>query len=552
MNLKYRDSLVTKIVVITLFAVGSLPRFLILLGDIDFLVQFIPDDAFYYFQTARNIVNGYGSTFDGHHLTNGYHPLWMLLLLPLAATIHNPILFIKAVLLLGFLLNTVCAGLLYVLLRRITQVVWLAIVGTALYFLNRQVIFMSLNGLETGLASLLFMISLYLLVVDERVGRDSFHSTFLTGVVLGLLFLARTDTAFFVAAFVVIALISKSKRLWHGLLLIATMGLIVGPWLFWNWFHFGSFVQVSGFAVPYVLHENYVEETVFMGSKLGFSFLIWIGFLFLVLQDDTGFPLIAYQATIIYCFLVYVRAWRARSSIGEGLPIPVITAVCLLWLGGALLIFIHTFIRWYPRTWYFDQIVILSAVTLALALYILWLRTANSDRSQILLLINASPAVARAAIALLFLTATIAVTAYELKALKQPPFPHQVEMLDAAYWLQAHLQDHETASAFNAGIMGFFVSNRVINLDGVMNNAAYDAIVDRELIEFLDTLSVNYYVDYDPVMWEQYRKFLGDVENRVGMTLVHEIDEPNVDFRGDAIKIYRLNWRPSLGYGAAR
>lgn len=37
------------------------------------------DDAFYYFQIARNIATGHGSTFDGIHLTNGYHPLWMLL-----------------------------------------------------------------------------------------------------------------------------------------------------------------------------------------------------------------------------------------------------------------------------------------------------------------------------------------------------------------------------------------------------------------------------------------------------------------------------------------
>lgn len=36
------------------------------------------DDAFYYFQIARNIATGHGSSFDGIHRTNGYHPLWML------------------------------------------------------------------------------------------------------------------------------------------------------------------------------------------------------------------------------------------------------------------------------------------------------------------------------------------------------------------------------------------------------------------------------------------------------------------------------------------
>src|SRR5687768_11948827 len=43
------------------------------------------DDAFYYFQVARNIVGGVGPTFDGIHPTNGFHPLWMLILLPVIA-----------------------------------------------------------------------------------------------------------------------------------------------------------------------------------------------------------------------------------------------------------------------------------------------------------------------------------------------------------------------------------------------------------------------------------------------------------------------------------
>ena len=39
---------------------------------------FTRDDAYYYFKVAQNISEGHGSTFDGINLTNGYHPLWML------------------------------------------------------------------------------------------------------------------------------------------------------------------------------------------------------------------------------------------------------------------------------------------------------------------------------------------------------------------------------------------------------------------------------------------------------------------------------------------
>ena len=37
------------------------------------------DDAYYYFGIARNLVDGHGSTFDQINLTNGYHPLWLLI-----------------------------------------------------------------------------------------------------------------------------------------------------------------------------------------------------------------------------------------------------------------------------------------------------------------------------------------------------------------------------------------------------------------------------------------------------------------------------------------
>ena len=40
------------------------------------------DDFFYYAGVANHLAHGAGSTFDGIHRTNGYHPLWLLVLNP--------------------------------------------------------------------------------------------------------------------------------------------------------------------------------------------------------------------------------------------------------------------------------------------------------------------------------------------------------------------------------------------------------------------------------------------------------------------------------------
>lgn len=41
---------------------------------------FVQDDCFYYLKVAQNLATGHGSTFNGLVATNGYHPLWLLLL----------------------------------------------------------------------------------------------------------------------------------------------------------------------------------------------------------------------------------------------------------------------------------------------------------------------------------------------------------------------------------------------------------------------------------------------------------------------------------------
>ncbi|BBB49000.1 nucleoside-diphosphate sugar epimerase/dehydratase [Pelolinea submarina] len=46
---------------------------------------YLTDDAFYYFKVAQNITEGYGITFDTLAPTNGFHPLWMLVCIPVFA-----------------------------------------------------------------------------------------------------------------------------------------------------------------------------------------------------------------------------------------------------------------------------------------------------------------------------------------------------------------------------------------------------------------------------------------------------------------------------------
>lgn len=56
----------------------------------DVVLRFMPDDGFYYLSTAQHLGLGLGSTSDGVTSTNGYHPLWTLVLAPFAPLLQVP------------------------------------------------------------------------------------------------------------------------------------------------------------------------------------------------------------------------------------------------------------------------------------------------------------------------------------------------------------------------------------------------------------------------------------------------------------------------------
>ena len=64
------------------------------------------DDAFYYYKVAQNVTSGLGFTFDGINLTNGFHPLWMMVCLGVFwLTRFNLLLPLRVLILVSGVLN---------------------------------------------------------------------------------------------------------------------------------------------------------------------------------------------------------------------------------------------------------------------------------------------------------------------------------------------------------------------------------------------------------------------------------------------------------------
>jgi hypothetical protein len=162
---------------------------------------FIRDDAYYYFKVAENISLGHGSTFDGINPTNGYHPLWMLICIPIFALARfDLILPLRVLLIVMSLFSLATAILLYRLISRALSppVGMLAAVYWVFNFYIQDIFYDS--GLESGIALFFIVVLIYMLYQLERNKSKlpmSWRQIAWFSVIAILTVFSRLDLAFF-------------------------------------------------------------------------------------------------------------------------------------------------------------------------------------------------------------------------------------------------------------------------------------------------------------------------------------------------------------------
>ena len=161
---------------------------------------FTRDDAYYYFKVAQNISEGHGSTFDGINKTNGYHPLWMLICVPIFALARfDLVLPLRVLLIVMSALQISTAILLYRLLGKIFAPAIGAL--AALYWVFSFDILGNLyqQGLESGIAAFFIVLLVYKLNEFEQVWRSSqvtVKQLAALGFIAALIIFSRLDLVF--------------------------------------------------------------------------------------------------------------------------------------------------------------------------------------------------------------------------------------------------------------------------------------------------------------------------------------------------------------------
>ena len=207
--------------------------------------QFV-DDGYYYFGIARHIARGDGSTFGALDHTNGYHPMWLLVLIPLFALIPNRSHVLFGVKLLSGLLWLAALRQVQHIARRANATVAFAI-GLGPITIYSTMISRSLPfaGVETGLVLVALLWAIRLVTQGPGSPRDDWR----LAVVCAVAVASRLDAVVAAGAFVLYeswqSQGSTRERVRAAVRQTAPMALVIVLQAAINRIWFGSFITVS-------------------------------------------------------------------------------------------------------------------------------------------------------------------------------------------------------------------------------------------------------------------------------------------------------------------
>ncbi len=431
------------------------------------LVTIVPDDAAYYFKIAENAGAGRGATFDGLNRTNGFQPLWLAVLVPVCAAYDGePETMFRIFLLLQIAILAAAAALLHSLLARFYRPS-VAFLGGMLFVF--AVLVPAVNGMESAVLVLCLVLALYYGAGSERAIGGGVKRHVLFGALLGLVVLARLDMIF-VPAVVGAACLARIPRERDGrgaaairiLGLAAGAALVVGPYLAFNVAACGGMMPISGMlksSFPSISFSGILPPGLgkrgLVGLLLAAGYLAWFG-------------------------ARYGELRRNRSG-----RLPIQSGMALMAVA-VLLHFIHTilFMKWAVFSWHFIPYALLGCLISCEPL----------ERA----FSGALAGFRRAAYALVAAAIVCAGLFGAIRSFGRPlERSWHVASYDAALWARRETPADAVFAMKDAGTFGYFSERRTVNLDGVVNDLAYQrALRDRALNGYLERLGVGYFAQH--------------------------------------------------------
>jgi hypothetical protein len=450
---------------ILVYVIGASVHFA-LQSDVRHLLARIADDASYYMTIARNVAAGRGMTFDGIHPTNGFHPLWQLMLVPLFLLQWPPETMIRLV----AILQAILLGIAYVVfLRAQTRLFSLPAAALSAVLFAYFVFLPSINGMESALL-ILSIVLLYHYGSHIASSGLNLPRAALLGVILGLVVLARLDMIF-----LPIALLGWSMRYLaaretrsRAMVMIAACGLatctLLLPYLGFNYLKFGSVVPISGAlesSFPHLMRNQHALQVI---AAAGAANLVSAGL-------AIGWAL--------WSFARIPGIGRQRDGNYHA-------TAAMVFAGALSLHFLYhlLFFKWGHLDWHFNVYPLFAIILVTVPI------------QHTLELVRASRRPAFYAVAATMLCAGMIWRDATREWSPQNGGWHE-PVYNAAIWARNSTPADAIFAMSDCGHFAFFSERRVVNLDGVVNNTDLQlALAQHRLGRYLRESHVDFLVQH--------------------------------------------------------
>jgi len=482
----------------------ALVLWLILFGKENHLLACLKDDGYYYLVLARNIAGGQGATFDGLGPTNGFHPLWTMCLTPFfigdPESLFGPV---RAMIALALMMHLGAALAIRQAVNRFADS-GVANITALLYVGNPLALYLVVSGMESPVVALIvaMLATASIRIQQGDLALDNVKGALEVGILCGLCMLARTEMIMLVGLVLAQAVLwptvgtgrSWSIRLRGGLAAGFTALAVVGPWLAWNLWRFGSVVQVSAQA-----HHLHAESLRGPAQDGGLAGLVGLGSRLLAINRGSlsqRLHLPGEVIVVVEVAMLAVVTWWIVAMLVPGEPrrrfldqlrwlaAPVLYATGFV--GAAFLILGHF------RSWYAAGPLTVAAIFAAVPLGRAFARQPVPRRGRLVSgLIGGGYALGMLALGPVFLS-EISYEAAKTNCWRE-----------AADVVATTTQPGDLVSSFNSGTFGYLSPRPVVNLDCVVNNRALPYLAAGRLPDFVTENGIGFLID-DPGYVSRY------------------------------------------------
>lgn len=572
--------------VLLLLTIGLAIRLKIAWLDHRFLMShFIwVDDSFLCMTIARNLAAGLGMTSDGVHVTNGFQPLYVFLLVPIfkiigQSDIISPIHWAAT---MQATIATAAGWVYYCIARRAFNR------GAAFWVLffwavSHYFVVSDINGMETSLYGLMIGLVVWFYLTrfiqsDQQKSKDYIY----LGILAGLTLLTRIDAGFLLLAIGIDWYWRHRQQLrqrYIGLLWASSSCLVVlSPWLTACLLIRGTIAPDSGQAVRFLsakvgfnIRANYFHyqgqdsfepqdvpwqyyaENVLDSATLWAALTPMTSFLqgtertyiiasahdFPVGKITRSMPLLILLTTVLFlaCWMAWplarsrIYSWLKRGGIKalkhapediDGQRPGDLDFLRLPIVFWALAYCFHVFGFWYYCRYYYPAILIF---TLFSGWFIdIAIRILFSRRQACRIALSGVLIATYGFVFYLQMGHYLVVDERELQ------YNQNIAIVP---WIERNIPKDARLGSFQSGMFSYFCPHTCINLDGVVNHDALVALQERHLWSYIREQKIAYIVDV-PLCLNCYLETSAGVDP-IPIELIHS----------QRMKVYRVLDRPN-------